>query len=893
MERLDIGVTHEEVQRLINEVDSNGDGEIDYQETLEHFETIARAYSHGKRRGSVVGYNATAARETLSLQCSITDESKKSLIRTLRCLGIGHLDTDAGSVLTLPFKNSVLRDVIWDKCINATAKINNEATHRNFLIEYFSGEQPSLRFCEELPWHLKKATSWNGLKKVLTDLRTLDIMYGSLELKAELFSYLSTLLSIGRFDIVREYNQTMEKWVITNNPSASQVYQMSFFLTEVMAWFSRKISGHTRLPPFLREKVEESVLGADLVFNRERVAPNSFRKPSAIQSEDHKYYFNRWIWIQFPWLALKNACLVSQNDQNHTSNQSKMCRISTPTEEPSIGLREKSLIKTIAEPSATLMKLNKMSSTSPKKKTITEIPFSSQTTWQNTQEKTNSAEDNPSNEVLMKQLRDLKHVHDTLAVEASNKEKQLLELERANTARQVGDKKSHTRIARGEKELGELHSRLHQLHSLSDIASSVDMVYNNILLALHNNDPTTQNKVLQLEEQITLAGEQIDDLKKERGLMMNDIEKNDAKSKKLSEEINAVAQERQKIQPTLESLKAKISEEAERRKHMRAESFDAAAFSRRVRLKGKMAKRRATKMTRAQPIGAYNTAEIMAAKRHPLERLAQIAGTQDPTSIADKMKEDETKRLFLLQEQCESEVKRQSASLEQLQCQIKHQSLADSEGGIHTTGEEVANKEALILKNQKQLDSVSELLQNVSLAIVNLSGLVQPAERERRLSEFAQITQKAAHSIAILDTSYTKDGLNVKRLAQLIQSLHDEIPGEMTTFSKNQPTSNKGEQYQNVRIENRDAQESNFASITKQLQETEDNDGDVDSVQDAEEDFDKLSSYVSDSLIMGSSKNQQRRANYLTSNAKQGKYASKGVILESVLRTASADMSPE
>lgn len=50
MARLDINASHDEVTMLIQEVDSNNDGEIDYQETLDHFEHLARSYSHGKRR---------------------------------------------------------------------------------------------------------------------------------------------------------------------------------------------------------------------------------------------------------------------------------------------------------------------------------------------------------------------------------------------------------------------------------------------------------------------------------------------------------------------------------------------------------------------------------------------------------------------------------------------------------------------------------------------------------------------------------------------------------------------------------------------------------------------------------------------------------------------------
>ena len=148
MERLDINVSHSEITQLINEVDNNGDGEIDYRETLDHFERLARSYSHGKRRISVFGRNSQTNDTT-----SLTNQHKQILISTLKCAGVSCLNTEAGSVLTLPFENTTLRNVIWHKYIKDETK---ESQSRTFIIEHFSKKQPSLRYCEELPWHLKK-----------------------------------------------------------------------------------------------------------------------------------------------------------------------------------------------------------------------------------------------------------------------------------------------------------------------------------------------------------------------------------------------------------------------------------------------------------------------------------------------------------------------------------------------------------------------------------------------------------------------------------------------------------------------------------------------------------------------------------------------------------------
>ena len=182
MERFDINASQDEVTLLIGETDNNGDGEIDYQEFLAQLEHLARNYSHGKRRDSVFLHG----HPTPSNAFSLTNEQKLNLVSTLRCVGVSCLDRD-GSVLTLPFENSALRDAIWNKYIKCES---NESKYRTLLIESLSKKEPSPRYCEELPWHLKKEKRWVEMKKILVDLRILDIMFHSIELKAELFTYL-------------------------------------------------------------------------------------------------------------------------------------------------------------------------------------------------------------------------------------------------------------------------------------------------------------------------------------------------------------------------------------------------------------------------------------------------------------------------------------------------------------------------------------------------------------------------------------------------------------------------------------------------------------------------------------------------------------------------------
>lgn len=202
MERLDIDVNHDEIILLIDDADENGDGEIDYQELLAKFENQARSYSHGKRRGSVFGHEQNNT-------VFITDDQKDRLIGTLRCVGVFGIDR-GGSILTLPVDNPALRDAVWKKYITNET---HESKYRKVLIEMMSKNDPSLRYCEELPWHLMKEYKWKDLKQVLIDLRTLDIMFYSVEMKSELFIFLK-MLSIGEggkavtFDIIADFSES-------------------------------------------------------------------------------------------------------------------------------------------------------------------------------------------------------------------------------------------------------------------------------------------------------------------------------------------------------------------------------------------------------------------------------------------------------------------------------------------------------------------------------------------------------------------------------------------------------------------------------------------------------------------------------------------------------------
>jgi hypothetical protein len=130
------------------------------------------------------------------------EDSFCSLLSTL-----GVLHTAAHHVLLLPLDNVLLRDVIKERYVNSPSLQTDkdsvgERYWHDLLIQYFQGCAPSLRRCEELPWHLQICRRWFALRDEMSDLETFDFMFQS-DLKSELTGYW-LLLTEGRLYVDEE-----------------------------------------------------------------------------------------------------------------------------------------------------------------------------------------------------------------------------------------------------------------------------------------------------------------------------------------------------------------------------------------------------------------------------------------------------------------------------------------------------------------------------------------------------------------------------------------------------------------------------------------------------------------------------------------------------------------
>ena len=141
-----------------------------------------------------------------------------------------------------------------------------------------------------------------------------------------------------------------------------------------------------------------------------------------IHSES-QYFFNRWIWIQFSWIALKNAAIIPEDNYHHP--KANVTGDNTGGEvqpaDYSMNLREKAMLR--AKVTDLSYTLDMIESTKPKKKGTASTPLS---------------------------LRELKIIHDCLRLETQSREKQFNKLERAKKARDVSDLKNQTCVVSGK-----------------------------------------------------------------------------------------------------------------------------------------------------------------------------------------------------------------------------------------------------------------------------------------------------------------------------------------------------------------------------------------------------------------------------------------------------------
>lgn len=570
-------------------------------------------------------------------------------------------------------------------------------------------------------------------------------------------------------------DRSVQHWHQCSHPLSKHLSLMCSFIADVMAWFDSGIISVSPSPPFLRERVDNewlAKLGIDASAN------DGFKSPEGkrIQSDAH-YFFHRWLWIMFPWIAITSSTepetVLAAPQPTMTADKENFSAVIPPVD-MLVSVRDQAMINA---------KANKLSSAikSPKIATSLEIPA----------ELLQAEIPSQDARAAAKKLRELKNIHDKLTLEAESRERQYKESIRAQKVRRTGNATSSKSIARGEEILTALQSRLEQMDTLIDQATNVDLKMNDILLALHSCEPTHSHQS-ELESQIRLCRQQIVDLQTESEVILKETEIADARSKKLEEGVKQIIEDRQRIKPHLDNLRTSTIEMDIKKVTRPNPNFDAEAFSRRARIEGKLAKRREELRKRNASFEVIDVNKLSAL--HPMERIVQIAGTRDLNVIAAMLNESGMHELRQRQKQAEQQIKEQMAKLEHLDRQVNQILMTDCNARSAVVVE--YDSEAFLADKQKRLEKMSRFIDILFLAILHVSDKVRMLELTGSI--------QFSHFLSV-DDDHIGLYKDAKRLIESTKTLSGEISLEFIAIAKKKIGKGEDEiKHLNVRVLNRE-----------------------------------------------------------------------------------------
>ena len=942
MMRLGIGVTKKDIKGLINLVDTNNDGEIDYRETLDHFEHRSRKFHHGKRKTSLltVSSNDENIRLSETMDEKVTNELiyqeqfKKRLISLLETLGVIMLQSS--STLILPIEHIAFRNVIWERYIKTKEGLDR---WHLFLIEYFMDQDPTLRRCEELPWHLKKCRKWISLRQTLLDLRTFDIMYNGNTFKTELFDYLRLLTDFSHIDklksskkgktifldesiskssanvtreerstyqyasldLVDELNRAVELWYHGTNPSTLRLEAMIHMIAEFLAWFSEKIHHHKDQPLFMRKPLDDEQMrgiGVDKItylhyrneMNTREIHERKDSREKNINgiNTDHRksivtsnqilettneqqgasYLLDRWIWIQYPWLALKNAMLECSSTDNAISTK-MLLKIEDQPKHKSEDMKKHCRAQATHAIHKKHYDLNNIMNPSK-----IETQGDKQNNKNNKEDERNStvassrhvsifavSKEDVEMETAVTKVGKMRNILDKVKVELGKKQEVLKELQKKSAECYEGDLRFQKKL-RGEEELiHKLTIRLEKMTLAVSYAINMGGFYERVERSLIEcRPPLDEYRLKTLEQQVILTRQQRTDLLRELNTITNETEQ--IKSKDITrwkETEKAINISRSELSTKSTILKRNHTIQPKYAGSFRMSSVDMNTLGMTARSPGR--RRRSTIIasslfvrqsgtvnsstsnaedTKATLLDGSNdlmlnviTQEKQAA--HPLESIHKISGLQDSEEIiksfnksqSDSLELNRNKamienRILLLREQ----LYRQQKRLEDLEV-IGDSSEVDYVNQFNK--EDTHDKENICKKNKymklkKRIETMEYLITCVKSGISHINQIVLPKSvgRYRKISRRSTFKGGTAKSNNVL-----RNLLNTKEVLRNNMKLMnlDSESSEKSPICSNYLLKKLDDTEHNrnsIRILNQNEAESRFEESMEQVMNQED-----------------------------------------------------------------------
>jgi len=260
------------------------------------------------------------------------------------------------------FSHEIYREVVYDKYIRTRQEL---VQWHFFMARYFDQLPTCERKLVALPFHLEFAGAWSKVKNCLTDINMFQLWWTP-RFKTDFIKFWASLTRVNKkdpkdahgtsghgtkgdtgfkqekdtrphYDVVEEYVKSLDEFRRDEHPSEEQLASIILLIADFLLEFAElgheaqadvpsvihPLVPHSDLEaigvPFIREDdMGRSELHLPQVFNS--ILLPKVKEGDGEQSGDQgpakavsdipfctTYFFHRWMWIQFPFIALGNC----------------------------------------------------------------------------------------------------------------------------------------------------------------------------------------------------------------------------------------------------------------------------------------------------------------------------------------------------------------------------------------------------------------------------------------------------------------------------------------------------------------------------------------------------------------------------------------------------------
>jgi hypothetical protein len=247
------------------------------------------------------------------------------------------------------FSHEIYREVVYDKYICSR---DNQIRWHQLMARYFSQLETGPRKLVALPYHLEQAGTWSKVKNCLTDIKMFRLWWTP-SFKADFMKFWAQLTRVNKkeadtdghgkreptrptYDIVEEYVKSLDEYRNKEHPSDEAVSSTILLIADFLLEFA--MTGHEQhadvpniIHPYIPSADLESIgvphlkvddqgrsvlrypdVYSNLGGRREGTDPAEPPQDQGGKAIDDipyctTYFFHRWMWIQFPYIALGNC----------------------------------------------------------------------------------------------------------------------------------------------------------------------------------------------------------------------------------------------------------------------------------------------------------------------------------------------------------------------------------------------------------------------------------------------------------------------------------------------------------------------------------------------------------------------------------------------------------